>query len=196
MKKIICILLLLKLSSTWLYSQEQNEGDNTSGFRTKYIFLDPFPAFHNILQLGYERIFMDASKSILISVGVLVRGYNSDIEKGFSDELQFRFYLNDLRNPGQGNKLKYAFHFSPFFAHRYIDARSYMTYDYSNSVSAGIISGMKGTYGHFVFDIYLGGGFKKSFTNKDNPVFESKDIFDDNFTGIRPKIGLLLGFCF
>jgi hypothetical protein len=196
MKKIISILLFLNLSFPWLFSQVKMEDDNNVPFKKNYIFLHPFPSFHNTLQLGYERIFIDDGKSILISGGFIAKGYNSELDMGFADELQFRFYLNNLKNMGQRNKFRYAFHFSPFFAHKYIHVRSYMAYDYSNSISAGIISGMKGTYSRFVFDIYLGGGFKKSFSNNDTPLFYSRDIREDNYTGIEPKIGLLLGFCF
>ena len=125
----------------------------------------------------------------------MAKGSNDNLDLGFTDEIQFRFYLNDIRNSGKENKFQFAFYFSGFAAHKYIKANNY-NYDYSNSVSSGLISGWKGTYSLFTFDIYIGGGFKTSFANENNEVFVGRDYFDDNFTGVIPKFGVQLGFSF
>jgi len=194
MKKTICILTFLILSSISGFSQETNE-DNNDKYLKNYFYLVPLPAISKTFQISYERILGNAKKSILISGGILATGDNNNIDLGFTDEIQFRLYLNDIRNSGKENKFQFAFYFSPFIAHKYIKTDSY-NYDYSNSISSGIISGFKGTYSRFVFDIFVGGGFKKSIINKNNEIFGGKDYWDDNYTGVLPKIGIQLGFSF
>ena len=161
--------------------------------------LVPLPAIDHTFQISYERTFLNAKKGLLISGGLLVTGYNNNLDIGFVEEIQFRFYLNDIRNSGKKNKFQFAFYFSPFVAHKYLrknDTFSYYYYDYTNSVSSGFISGLKGTYSRFAIDFYIGGGFKKSVANKNHDISKGKSYDHDNYTGVFPKVGVQLGFIF
>lgn len=194
MKKTICILNFLIFSSIAVFSQEVDIANNDK-YLKNYFYFAPLPTISKTFQISYERIIGNAKKSIQISGGILASGYNNNMDLGFTDEIQFRFYLNDIRNSGKENKFHFAFYFSPFIAHKYFKSFSYF-YDYSNSISLGLVSGWKGTYSRFVFDIFIGGGFKKSMTNKNNQIFAGKDYWDGNYTGVLPKIGIQLGFSF
>ena len=45
-------------------------------------------------------------------------------------------------------------------------------HSYSNSITSGLVSGWKGTYNRFVFEFYMGGGFRKLITNKNNNLIK------------------------
>jgi hypothetical protein len=199
MKKTIVSLTLLFLVGAG-FSQEPTENK----LLKNHIYLDPLPTLMNTFQISYERTFCDATKSIQISGGAIAKvsdnlklfGSNDhNLEYGFSDEVQFRFYLNDIRNSGKENKFQFAFYFTPYIAHKYLKTSS-ASYDYINSVSAGLLSGWKGTYGHFVFDVFMGGGYKKSMANNNDHFYASNSYWDNTYTGILPKFGIQLGFSF
>lgn len=194
MKKTTCVLTFILLSSISVFSQEVNK-DNNDKYLKNYFYLVPLPAISKTFQIGYEKILGNTKRSILISGGILATGTNNDMNLGFTDEIQFRFYLNDIKNSVKEEKFRFAFYFSPFITHKYIKADSYY-YDYINSISSGLVSGWKGTYSRFVFDIFIGGGLKKSITNRNNPIFASSNYWNDKYTGVLPKVGIQLGFSF
>jgi hypothetical protein len=196
MKKTICILSYFAFLYLSGFSQVTDETNNK--YRKNAFYIVPLPAIFNSFQIGYERTFGNATKSILIIGGIIASGDSYYGESGVSEEIQLRFFLNDIRNSGKTDKFKFAFHFSPFLSHKYIerDRNTTYEYDYLNSISSGIVSGMKGTFSHFVFDIYVGGGYKKTYFDKNNSRYGSGRYIDDGYSGVLPKIGIQLGFSF
>lgn len=202
MKKLLTFLFLIHSINYGLTQEIKIE--KKSNILKNYFYLSTLPFLSNTFQINYERISPNNKKSILISGGLILnKSYDININWGFTDEIHFRFYLNDIRNTGT-NKFKFAFYFSPYFAHKHEKVEYYIIHydnydlEYINSFSIGSLSGIKGVLGRFALDIYTGGGIQKSITNNNdqNKLYNSKNYRGNNYTGILPKLGIQLGFSF
>lgn len=209
MKKYFSTLLLGLLGFTWAQAQvdvivieEQEPIQNI-------VKLSPFHFVDGTFLLAYERMLTPKS-SLMIQGGLHSKeGFNNNEPSfGFQEEIQFRQYFIAPKNVGARGKNTFYFkgmYAGPYLFHRYRD-QVVSTFDWVsqenvllsqsvNEFSGGVVLGAQFALGNaFYFDIYTGGGVKKSWGRNPNQQFI--DITSVGYNGVLPKAGFLLGIGF
>lgn len=197
---------------TYLYFASFGQSVNPT-----YLGISPAHFFRNTflvhLETGYAK-----DKTIAILPGVILKDNGNEKLKGFQVEVQPRFYLihPSFEALESENSIVLQPYISPYYGYFTLE-REYTSYGYNpntgqgttkdfvrniNAHSGGIILGCRlNITNNFYVDVNAGGGFR--FANIDDtiynedpnifPVYEDYDIFDFDYTGITPKVGLVLG---
>lgn len=203
MKKIALILSIVTFLCINLFAQSTKDESSTDYKNAIYVF--PLESFFNVFQVGYERELFDNKQSILISASAYLEFSQSEPFSGYSEEIQYKFFLNnpDISKTRKDKSIN-KFYFGLLVNHKRLinfNDRS------NNTFCAGVTTGYKRTYGRFAVDIYIGSAYKFSeygdTPNVENPYgYNYKlppklyDTFKNFSSGIVPKFGLNLGFCF
>jgi len=224
--KILSLLFVSFILLTNSLQAQSNMGSTNVTTSKKNTFkIGPTNLFANTILLGYERS-ISPKASIQLFGGFTLNqpksGYYEEI-KGFSGELQIRYYLKPSKNLN-------GFFVAPFFKYESLNFTNldltkmdnnygYNNYPYntgntspvtitideasSTYYNGGIIFGYQLIVADvFVIDVYAGGGMKYTDKNGGYPA-NGKDDFGSYIrynqlfeTGIAPKIGLRIGTYF
>lgn len=199
-----------------------NIGQKTSEHFSKKNALKINPtSFGNAkFQLSYERFLGDRNSSILFSPSIVLKDSYEESKIGWEIMGQYRFYLTHLRKDKQKTFLgvyNYGFYAGMYGLYSNYE-EDYMRYfwDSSNSqqqneevnkevkaAEGGALIGMQiDITPRILIDFYVGGGIRTtevSDTYLDNNTpeyYEPYGVFDPEYKGVKPTIGLLLGITF
>jgi hypothetical protein len=194
---------------------------NSQSTKPIYLGISPTHFFRNTFLLHSE-FGIAKDKTLAIFPGVILKeGVNEDLQ-GFQIEVQPRFYLIHPSFESMDTKYGGA-RLQPYIAPYYgfMDLkRNYKGYGYdpktqltlekefernATAHSGGVLIGCRGNLTKNLYiELNAGGGFR--FANIDDtitkedpnifPYYYDSNIFDFDYTGIAPKIGLLVGIRF
>jgi hypothetical protein len=193
------VLCFFALTAVTVRSQ-----DIPPGFRNTF-YLAPLHLFVNTFQVSYERENSKGNSLLTIANGHF-RKDNGSTESGFGMELQYRASL--YQNNTEKRRIKG--YFGPFLqgAHSteynryYYEPVYYYNMVYTNirhytsitTLGGGAVFGLKISLQKFIIDLYAGGGIKYPVIN--NSERYSNNIFDKNYAGVFPKLGVQFGIAF
>ncbi len=224
--KIISLLFgSFILISNSLQAQSTTGGTSLSESKNNTFKIGPTNLFANTILLGYERSLSPRASVQLFGGFTLNQpknGYYEEV-KGFSGELQIRYYLKPSKNLN-------GFFVAPFFKYESLTFTNlnltkmennygYNNYPYNTGTTSpvtitkdeanrtyyngGIIFGYQLIIANvFVIDAYAGGGMKYTEKTGGYPQSGSDDFgsfirYNQLFeTGIAPKIGVRIGTYF
>lgn len=218
MKNHILTLFVSLLFLSGSFSQE-----NTDHFSNKNALkVSPFALGNARLQLTYERYFNDRRSSLLFSPSVIIKETNDQSKYGWEVMGQYRIFLTQIRKDQQKTFLgvhNYGFYtglYGLYFIYNEDYTVSY--WDNSNgiqktekatkevdSLEGGVLLGVQiDITPRIVIDFYVGGGIREadvmdSFLDNNPPTdfyYNDYNIFDPEYQGVKPKLGLLLGITF
>ena len=172
-------------------------------------------------QISYERYFGERSSSFVISPSFILKENNFESKEGFQIEGQYRIYLSHLRSDNQSVLL--GFHniglYGGVYA-RYLDYKEdyqYMWYDNTSGTShsgeftkdvvakeGGAIIGIQiDITKRILLDLFAGGGVRYTdFTDSKEGVvgseyfYDEYGVFDPEYKGVKPRLGLQIGVLF
>ena len=205
-------------SSHDVYSQTAS--DTTELERSKSIVkIQPFQFIDNTFFLGYEGFNRDFTKSFNIGLGFITSNTQAVEEVGFKYEVQYRIYINGFtkyvpkRSESPYNRGIYA---GIYFA----GVRSQETSEFSyfdpiqefvefrenqrtvNAFNPGITIGIqRSVWENLYLDFYVGGGVRFANISDSDDLFPESnfdvdDVYDREYSGVFPKIGLSIGLGF
>lgn len=183
--------------------------------------ISPIEFAQSRFQITYERYLNDRSSSFLIMPTVTLKDNSVESKKGVEGMFQYRFFLSHLKK-GQNKTLgmsNIGFFTGPYALGMiyneeyqrgyYFEARDeYIMGEFEKDVSGAEIGAIIGVQfditPKLLLDFYVGGGIRytdvtDSFDEvapNDRNYRESYDVFDQEYTGVKPKLGLQLGFAF
>lgn len=193
MKKIIITIVIFITFISCFFAQETSEVD-TIQYKKNYFYLNPLQTVFYTVQLGYEKAFSDNNQSILICFGYYREKPNNNIVTGFSEELQYRFFVSS-ESKYPSNKFNFDFYFAPYLNHKFYNFDNDI-YDTHNLIT-GIIGGLRFSYKSFTCDLHCGGGYKSIFIKHSNITYNGYHEFADiGYEGILPKLGFQIGYKF
>lgn len=196
MKKIIFLLFALAVLS--VNAQTQGSMDRVYFSQLKCglgYFLD------NTLFFNWEKQLQN-NNGLLLGAGPLY-SENSNIRKsGFRAELQYKLYITK-KESGNGVSRIYV---APFMVYKYIEKENLYynpnynyPVNYFHSFCPGIIAGVNiVSYKRLVFDIYVGGGMKRTFDGDfvGKIDYDNYNIFQPGYNGVIPRVGFDIGITF
>jgi hypothetical protein len=218
MKQLIMSLLALTFIGINLYAQEAS-----SHFDKKNALkISPIEFGKAEFQATYERYFNERSSSISIMPSIILKDSYSESQEGYQIMVQYRFYLSHLRKD-EGNSI-FGMHNLGFYAGFYGLALDYSkdyeqgyynntTMDYEmdqftrsqTTYEGGALIGLQmDITKRIILDMYVGGGIRRTNltdTIEDNPNYTDNyyyyfDVFDREYNGVKPRLGLQLGILF
>lgn len=217
MNKWKMVFLLLGLVSIGLINaQETPRFEYSNAFK-----ISPIEFGSSRFQITYERYINDRSSSFLAIPTIILKENGQESKKGFEMMLQYRFFLTHLR---KGINKTLGMHNIGFYAGPYINGlvyneeyqngyyidmeQMYVTDTFEKDVRSGEAGALIGVQfditPKILLDLYVGGGIRYSdvtdtFEDVVDDVFNYGryyDVFDLEYTGVKPKLGLQLGFAF
>jgi len=174
-------------------------------------------------QVTYERYFGEnRNSSLSIMPSIILEDSPSETQEGYQMMMQYRFYLTHLRKD-EGNAI-FGMHNFGFYAGFYGLALDY-TKDYTagywdettqnyieniytrdqTSYEGGALIGLQmDITNSIILDLFAGGGIRKTdLTDSidDDPRIDDYynndfDVFDREYNGVKPRLGLQLGILF
>ena len=217
MRKVILMFLSIFLVLGFTHAQESN--DHFS--KKNAIKINPVAFGNANFQMTYERFLGERTSSIMIAPSVTLLESNEESKSGWEVMGQYRFYLTHLRKDKQEmflNVHNYGFYTGVYglysnykedFIRGYWDEQNnlYVNEEYNKVVNAfegGALIGIQiDVTKRILVDFYIGGGIRQaeisdtyleSITTPE--YYDSYGIFDQEYKGVKPKIGLLIGFSF
>ncbi|MEL7146928.1 MAG: hypothetical protein AAFO69_11205 [Bacteroidota bacterium] len=206
------------LLSHGVYSQDLLDSTEIAKSRN-IIKLQPFQFIDNTFFLGYEAFNQDYTKSFNIGMGFITSNTQSTEEVGFKYEVQYRIYVNGFKK--YVPKRAEAPYNRGIYASVYIaGVRSEQTseFNYYNPIqeffefrentriisafNPGVTIGVqRSVWDNLYVDFYIGGGVRfANVTDSDELFpqsdFEIDDVYDREYTGVFPKIGMSIGLGF
>lgn len=191
---LLCILLFTSFA----------EGQEIPAAGRNNFYVSPFHVLANTFSVGYERVNSNEN-SFLTNANTFFKKENQEKELGFGIEFQYRISL--YRTKTENGKIEG--YFSPFLQGYYFklsQESNYLDMIYPSShqpscrkmISAGTgtVFGMRTSLHRFVVDVYFGGGFKCPLGKDQDRYSYSYALFDPDYAGIFPKIGLQFGINF
>ena len=216
MKKTPLIVLFLCAFGLTAFAQ------TTTPFAYKNaIKLNPVGFGNSEFQLSYERYFgANRKSSIMIMPSVILKESNDQSKKGWQLMAQYRFFLTHFNKDQQKtflNAYNYGFYAGVYglnfnYKEDYLrgywepNTNNYINKSYQKSVAAyegGALLGLQiDITKRILIDFYIGGGlkyvnFEDTYTEQnptDYPL--SYGVFAPEYSGVKPRLGLLLGFTF
>ncbi|PLX06173.1 MAG: hypothetical protein C0596_16965 [Marinilabiliales bacterium] len=194
MRKFIIITSLLLLAVNLVSAQNSTNSEYEANYQKNYIYINPIQPVFYTLQMGYERVFKENKRSIIICLGIYREEYDFIKNKGFTDELQYRFYINSNESDDR-NKLTFDYYLGPYFNHKFFDInRSRYT---AHNFILGAVGGLRLSYKSFALDLHVGGGYKHVIFGGYHTNYNGYEEFSDiGYTGILPKLGVQIGYKF
>jgi len=178
--------------------------------KSSYFHLSFFHVFTNTFQLNYEKEVN--GKNLSFSVGAIMKrgdNYYNEKKGGVNAEFAYKMILFDREDVTQKTWVKS--YFAPFLQYKYVevgynDYEYVYTYyynsariltrkkDYLHSGAVGITIGAKVIImDKLCFDFYIGSGIRLSEVSGERDYVKSYNILDDGYSGVTPKIGLMIG---
>lgn len=214
------MLLLLANLMILGFSNGQEYAEHFS--KENALKINPFALADGKFQITYERFLMGRSSSLLISPSVIIKESADQSKSGWEVMGQYRLFLSHKREDQQKTFLgvhNYGFYtglYGLYFIHRedYIvrfwdesdnQQKSEEATKEVDAVEAGVLLGIQiDITPRILIDFYVGGGIKEadvtdSFLENNPPTdyhYDSYGVFDPEYHGVKPKIGLLLGITF
>lgn len=216
MKKITLSLLLVAFFFT------MNAQEATNYKYRNALKISPVEFAQSRFQISYELYNRARSQSLLVMPSLILEENGKDVKKGAELMMQYRFFLSHLK---KGENKTMGFYDIGFYAGPYMLIMSYYE-DYEreiyfpgkgtaeklafekdvDAVEAGVILGIQlDVTPRILLDFYIGGGIRQSdvmdsydgFDNPDDYYYEpSYGVFDLEYTGVKPKLGLQVGISF
>lgn len=198
----------------------QTPYDTTELRRAKNIVkIQPFQFIDNTFFLGYEAFNNDFTKSFNIGLGFITSNVQGSEEVGFKYEAQYRIYVNGFkkyvpkRSETPYNRGIYAgIYFSGVRSEETTEFSFFEPIqqvlefrDNTRTVSAfnpGITIGLQRTiWENLYLDFYIGGGVRfANVTDSDEffpqSDFDIDDVYDREYSGVFPKVGMSIGLGF
>lgn len=158
----------------------------------------------NNFQLGLERKVAENQSIYLIAGYTYDKDNNWSTTEGLNLEIQYKYFAFE----SQGKVAKKRIYFAPYLGYKDFDYEE-TDFDYSNpeanttnefdikAINAGIIIGI--TYilkERFVFDLYVGGGIRKTNDYDPDNLTYITGILEVGYEGIAPRVGLDVGITF
>jgi hypothetical protein len=188
MKKLIYIFLIL-------FSSYQSFSQDSLSLKKLVVKISPQHFIANTFLIGVEGFNKNYSSSINFFGGIT----SGKEESGFSGEFQYRIYGSPMKLK-EGSK-KFPPYFRGIFLGFFLKGESYTLSDrdynfqpiyVKRKVSAifpGVVMGIQRTFEERIFvEFFVGGGIRMV----DQEVGGS-DIFQKDFKGVIPKIGINIG---
>ena len=170
-------------------------------------------------QVSYERYFGDRSSSLTISPSFILKENIRESKEGFQIEGQYRIYLTHLRSDDIDVFL--GFHnvglYTGLYA-RYLNYNEdylFMWYENNTENSAEFRKELSATEGgallgiqiditkRILIDFFVGGGIRyteltdsKDGVVDQNYYYGEYGVFDPEYKGVKPKLGLQIGILF
>jgi len=219
MKKILLLVITVFMIGPSIQAQEES-----GHFANKNALkISPIEFGKAEFQATYERYFGEnRNSSLSIMPSIILEDSFNESQEGYQLMLQYRFYLTHLRKD-EGNSI-FGMHNFGFYAGFYGLAldykkdyqRNYYDNDLMESFTdeftrsqttfeGGALIGLQiDVTKRIVLDMYVGGGIRKTDltdTIEDNPNYENNyynyyDVFDREYHGVKPRLGLQLGILF
>lgn len=183
--------------------------------------ISPFGFGNSEFQMSYERYFGENRRSCLMLAPSIILKESNDITKeGWQAMAQYRFFLTHFNKQAQHTFLgvyNYGFYaglygqygsYGEDYQRGYYDpaTTNYLTGKFRKEVDAvegGALLGLQADITkRIVIDFYVGGGikhanFSDTYLDQYNPEYtDSYGVFDPEYSGVKPKIGFLIGFTF
>ncbi len=214
MKKILFIPILF-LAITFCQAQEAET------YLNNVIKINPFLFGQSQFQLSYEHYFKNRKSSVLLMPSYLLKDSRDTELQGFEIMGQYRFYLTHYNKNERKtflNMYNYGFYAGLYALYLNYD-ETFTRYTYNpitfenesnsykksiQSIEGGALLGLQMDISRrIVLDFYIGGGLRKSEvedsyldSNIEAEYYGEYSVFDFEFTGIKPKVGLMLGITF
>jgi len=215
MKKLILSIFTVCLILTNVSGQETSNHFS----KKNAVKLNPIRVATSEFQIVYERYLNDRNTSFIIAPSIILRETNDEVVEGWQMMAQYRFYLTHLRKDQRHNFLNvYNYGFYAGLYGLYLDynekyTRWFWDYNTNENISAEFKKDVQSYEGgallgiqiditkRILVDFYIGGGIRKSERTDTYIVFEpdynsSYGIFNPSYTGVKPKIGLMIGITF
>jgi len=214
MKKFLTVIFSLTSFFSLLSQESQFKYDNA-------IKLNPPRFAASEFQLLYEHYFNDRKSSITLAPSFILEDNNDQSKEGWQIMAQYRFYLTHF-NKSQKNTFlgmeNYGFYtglyglhldYSSNYLRGYYDpiTSQMITEEYHKDVSSqegGAIIGIQiDITKRILLDFYVGGGVR--YTTIDDSIedsgypnewYDTYNVFDPEYKGVKPTFGLLIGFLF
>jgi len=214
MKKSIFYLFLFLLIG------EVSAQDAQSFSYRNAIKISPFEFGNSEFQLTYEKYSAMRRHSILIMPTVILKDNGVESKKGVEGMIQYRFFLTHLKKGknktwGMSNIGFYTgtylrgLIYSEVYQSGYYDktTNEYLTKNFEKDIRAaegGVLLGIQfDITTRIILDMYVGGGVRYSDVEDSYDDFANEEIyrptpgvFDKEYTGVKPKVGLQIGFTF
>lgn len=219
MKKILFIAIALFMFGANMQAQEMSQHfENKNALK-----ISPVEFGKAEFQVTYERYFGEnRNSSLSIMPSIILEDSPSETQEGYQMMMQYRFYLTHLRKD-EGNAI-FGMHNFGFYAGFYGLALDY-TKDYTagywdettqnyieniytrdqTSYEGGALIGLQmDITNSIILDLFAGGGIRKTdLTDSidDDPRIDDYynndfDVFDREYNGVKPRLGLQLGILF
>ena len=214
---LACITMML---SGIQHTYGQSSSDSTTLEVPKNIVkIQPFQFVDNTFFLGYEGFNADHTRSINFGLGFITSNAQAEEELGFKYEVQYRIYVNGLKKyvPRRSE----AAYNRGIYASVYLSGvRSEETTEFSffdpveqvvmfrenkrtvNAFNPGVTIGIQRSVWDMLYiDFYVGGGVRFANVEDSDELFPESDfdiddVYDREYTGVFPKIGLAIGIGF
>jgi hypothetical protein len=218
MKHIILVVIAFFLFAENIQAQEVSDHFE----KRNALKISPIEFGKAEFQATYERYFGEnRNSSISIMPSIILEDSFNESQEGYQIMLQYRFYLTHLRKD-EGNAI-FGMHNFGFYAGFYglgLDytrdyqagycdeiTQNYIEDEYTRtqtSYEGGALIGLQlDITKRIVLDMYVGGGIRKTDmtdTIDDNPNIDDYyryfDVFDREYNGVKPRLGLQLGILF
>lgn len=214
----LMVMILTGITNTFAQSTANDESDEIPEVRS-LVKIAPFQFIDNTFFLMYEGFNADYTNSINIGLGFKTSsGFNSE-ETGFKYELQYRFYVDGFKGYSgskNGNAYRRGIYASIFFSGLYTRVNStFSSFDpvgnFSriddntqtiNAFNPGVTLGLQRSFWDILYiDFYVGGGVRLADVSNSNDMFPTNrsdftNIYDVDYQGVFPKIGVNLGIGF
>jgi hypothetical protein len=219
MKNILLLVTALFMLGTNIQAQDMSDHFE----KKNALKISPIEFGKAEFQATYERYFGEnRNSSISIMPSIILEDSFNESQEGYQIMLQYRFYLTHLRKD-EGNAI-FGMHNFGFYAGFYglaLDySRDYMQGYYDNSTmeyvdneftrsqtsfEGGALIGLQmDITKRIILDMYVGGGIRKTDltdTIDDDPNYEGNyynyfGVFDREYNGVKPRLGLQLGILF
>jgi len=210
-------LFVMSLIFTFGFCQAQDHQD----YLNNVVKINPFLFGRSEFQISYERYFNDRKSSIVLMPSYLLRDNGENNIEGWQMMGQYRIYLTHYRKDQKKTFLNvYNYGFYAGLYALYLDYEEQFTrnvYDpitfeyelntYERSIQSyegGALLGLQmDITKRIVLDFYVGGGLRKSEVEdsyldfvEDQEYYSDYSVFDFAYTGVKPRVGLMLGITF
>jgi hypothetical protein len=213
-------MVKLKYLLIYLFVSLTFSGISQEEFKYLNVFkLSPIEFANSEFQFSYERYFNNRKSSIIITPSILLKDQGEESFSGVQAMVQYRLYLTHLQ---KGIHKTLQMHNIGFYGGPYVLGLTYQE-DYSSgyfdldrnefinklyhkdikAIEGGAIMGIQlDITERIVLDMFVGGGIR--YANVDDDILLDQpddnyfyyDVFDVEYTGVKPKLGLQLGITF